>query len=57
MSIIFKNEYDKIPFDSFRNEILNIILKNNEFIINNYRIFKFIIQIGNDLNEMEIMNF
>ena len=53
MPIIFKNEYDKIQFDSFRNQILNIILKNNEFIINNYRIFKFIIQIGNDLNEME----
>jgi len=53
MSIIFKNVYYKIPFDSFRNEILNIILKNNEFIINNYQIFKFIIQIGDDLNEME----
>ena len=53
MSILFKNVYVKISFDSLRNIILNIILKNNEFIINKYRFFKFIIQIGDYPNEME----
>jgi len=53
MSIIFKNEYDKIAFDQFRNKILNIILKNNDFILNNNQIFKSIIKIEDTPDEME----
>ena len=53
MSIIFKNEFIKVTSDSFRNIILNNILKNNVFIYNNNQIIKFIINIGDSPNEME----
>ena len=53
ISIIFKNEYDKVTFDRFRDKILNIILKNNDFIYKNNQIFKLIIRIGDTPDEME----
>ena len=53
ISIILKNEYDKITFDSFRNLILKIILNNNDFICNSNQIFKLIINIDDKPEEME----
>ena len=60
MSTIFKNEYLKIYYKSFRNKLIEIILSKDEFIIKNNQIIKFIIDIGknpdemsNNLNELE----
>ena len=48
MSIIFKNEFIKITKDNFRKELLEIIMKKDEFIYNNYQIFKYILYVDNN---------
>ena len=47
MSIIFKNEFIKITKENFRKELLEIIMQKDEFIFNNYQIFKYILYIDN----------
>ena len=48
MSTIFKNEFIKITADNFRKELLEIIMKKDEFIYNNYQIFKYILYVDNN---------
>ena len=53
MSIIFKNEYFKLPNSKYAVELLNNILKENEFIYHCYPIFKKIIPINSTPESME----
>ena len=43
MSIIFKNEFIKVHNEYFRKQLLDIILSNNDFILNNAQLFRIII--------------
>ncbi len=43
MSTNFKNEFIKITKDNFRKQLIEIILEKDDFIYNNYQIFKYII--------------
>ena len=53
MSIIFKSEYIKISYDSFKNILLETILSKNEFIYKNYQLFNLIINLESTPEEME----
>jgi hypothetical protein len=52
MSLIFINEYNKINNKKFREELLSIILKNDEYIYNSNILFKTIISIKTTPAEM-----
>ena len=57
MSIIFYNEYLKIPNNYFRSKLLEIIISRNDFIYNCYPLIKLILKrVGISMKIKDIQN-